>query len=122
MLRILKLGNIVYENFEPKTFVATEYDENGMPTKFEEKWIIPTDLDTLKSAFIDTVKWQASNKLKETDWTVVKCTELGLNIEEKYPQIYQLRNNIRNWSNEKEQEINSATTLEELLNIDIKIP
>ena len=112
MIRIIKLGNLIYENIEPKTI-----DENG-----NEIWNIPNDLDQLKQAYIDTVKWQANQKLKETDWVVVKCTELGKDPSQEYPEVIEQRQAIRDWCNQKEEEINSASSVEELLEMNIKIP
>jgi len=112
MIRIIKLGNLIYENIDPFYI-----DEDG-----NEIWNVPNNLDQLKQAMIDTVKWQANQKLKETDWVVVKCTELGLNPSDKYPEIIQQRQAIRDWSNQKEEEINNATSIDELLKLDVKIP
>ena len=106
----IKLGDKIYDSLVP-----VQYDEEG-----NEVWNIPNDLDQLKQALIDTVKWQANQKLKETDWIVVKCTELGLNPSDKYPEIVQQRQAIRDWSNQKEEEINTATSVDELLQLDIK--
>ena len=110
MIKIIKLNNLIYENIEPFYI-----DENG-----NKIWNIPNDVDSLKAVLIDTVKWQAGLKLKETDWVVVKCTELGLNPSDKYPEIVQQRQAIRDWSNQKEEEINTATSVDELLQLDIK--
>ena len=112
MIKIIKLGDYIYENIEPYYI-----DENG-----NQVWNIPNDLDQLKQAYIDTVKWQAWNKLRETDWVIVKCAELGLNPSEVYPDIVNQRQQIRDWSDQKEEEINNATSVEELLQIDIKLP
>ena len=110
MIRIIKLDNLVYENIEP---FYTDEDGNKI-------WNIPNNLDQLKQVYIDTVKWQANQKLKETDWIVVKCTELGLNPSDKYPEIIEQRQAIRDWSNQKEEEINNANSIDELLQLDIK--
>ena len=112
MIRIIKLGNYVYENIEPYYV-----DENG-----NEVWNVPNDLTQLKQAYIDTVRWQANLELKKTDWVVVKCTELGLNPADEYPEIIEKRRAIRDWCNQKEEEINSASSVEELLELDVKIP
>ena len=111
MIRIIKLGNLIYENIEP-----FHIDENG-----NKIWNIPSDLNQLKQAMIDTVKWQANQKLKETDWVVVKCTELGLNPSDKYSEIVKQRQAIRDWSNQKEEEINNIDTIDGLLKLDIKL-
>ena len=111
MIRIIKLGNTIYENIEPYYI-----DESG-----NKVWNIPNDLETLKQAYIDTVRWQAFNELKKTDWVVVKCMELGLNVQEAYPDIAAQRQEIRDWCNQKEEEINAATSVDELLALDIKL-
>jgi len=67
MIRILKLGNIIYENFEPKQLIPV-YDEDGNIVDYQEVWTIPTDIDTLKQAVIDTLIWlekQRVNKILE---------------------------------------------------------
>jgi len=112
MIRVIKLGNVIYENIEPYYI-----DENG-----NKVWNIPTDINKLKQALVDTVKWQAHKKLQETDWIVVKCMEQGLNPAKEYPDVVEQRRRIRDWCNQKEEEINSAKTISELLEIDVKIP
>lgn len=111
MLKIIKLGNSIYEHIEPFTV-----DEDG-----NEAWSVPNDINELKAALIDTVKWQAGHNLKDTDWAVVKCTELGLVLADKYPDIATNREAIRQWSNDKEAEINACAGVEELLALDIKL-
>jgi len=56
MIRIIKLGNLIYENIEPKTI-----DENG-----NEIWNIPSDFDTLKSAIEDTLGWLVFNNIQKS--------------------------------------------------------
>ena len=112
MIKIIKLGKAIYENIEPKTI-----DQDG-----NEIWNIPNDLKQLKQAFIDTVKWQANQSLKETDWIIVKCTELGKDPSQEYPEVIEQRQAIRDWCNQKEEEINNASSIEELLQVDIKLP
>jgi len=111
MLSKIKLGNCIYENIEPKTI-----DENG-----NEIWNIPNDLEQLKQAYIDTLKWQAHRKLRETDWVIIKCVELHKDPSQEYPEIIEQRQTIRDWCDQKEEEINNATSIEELLEIDIKL-
>jgi len=112
MIKIIKLGDMVYENIEPFWV-----DENG-----NQVWNVPNDIEQLKQALIDTVKWQAWMKLKDTDWVVTKCIELGLDVATKYPDIASKRQAVREWSNQKEEEIKACNTIEELLVLDIKIP
>ncbi|ADU96037.1 hypothetical protein Theam_0063 [Thermovibrio ammonificans HB-1] len=47
MLKLIKIGNLIYQNIEPKTV-----DENG-----NEIWNIPQDETELKSCFKDTLDW-----------------------------------------------------------------
>jgi len=112
IIRIIKFGDVVYENIEPYYI-----DENG-----NKVWNIPTDINELKQALIDTVRWQAHKKLQETDWVVIKCMEQGLNPAEEYPDVVEQRQKIRDWCNQKEEEIQNAGTIDELLKIDVKIP
>ena len=112
MVHIIKLGNTIYESIEPYYI-----DENG-----NKVWDIPTNISELKQALIDTVRWQAHKKLQETDWVVVKCMEKGLNPAEEYPDVVEQRQKIRDWCDQKEEEINNAKTISELLEIDVKIP
>ena len=44
--------------------------------------------------------------LRKTDWTVVKCLELGIAISEKYPDIHQQRTQARAQINQNEQQMN----------------
>ena len=114
MIRIIKLGDLVYQNIEPKYV-----DEKG-----NEVWNIPNNIDELKSAFINTVNWIVHQELKKTDWIVVKLTELGqlLNPSDKYKDILTKREQIRKWSNQKRDEINSQQTIEDLVKVDLTLP
>jgi len=124
MIRILKIGEVIYENFEEKTYVAVDFDEEGNPTKFQEVWTIPTDLEALKSVAIDTIKWLANVELRKTDWVAIKCAELKVDPAEEYSDVVTKRQAIRDWSNKKEQEVRSAQSFEELLEVirDLRIP
>jgi len=67
MVRILKLGNTIHENFEPKQLIPV-YDEQGNIVDYQEVWTIPTDINILKQAVIDTLIWlekQRVNKILE---------------------------------------------------------
>ena len=111
MIKLIKIDNLVYQNIEPKSI-----DENG-----QEVWSIPQDFETLKYCAIDTIKWQAGQKLKETDWVVTKIAEIqvtGGDVEsakEKYADVLKEREAIRAKSNELEAKINACGTYEELL-------
>ncbi len=55
MIRLIKLGNFIYENIEPKMI-----DENG-----NEIWNVPNDELALKTAFKDTIDWYTDRYIKE---------------------------------------------------------
>ncbi len=55
MVKIIKLGNLIYENIEPKII-----DENG-----NENWNIPNDLIQLKTALSDTLTWLEKQRLNQ---------------------------------------------------------
>lgn len=55
MIKILKIGDTVYQNFEEKTF-----DEQG-----NEIWNIPTDVEEFKKLVIDTINWQIGDNVKK---------------------------------------------------------
>ncbi len=63
MIKILKIGNTIYENFNIKTSVPTAFDENGNPTQFEEKAILNLTLDELKEVVKDTLLWLQKQRL-----------------------------------------------------------
>lgn len=44
--------------------------------------------------------------LKKTDWIVSKCTEIGLNIQEEYPEYYSQRKIAREAINTLEKKLN----------------
>ena len=113
IVKIIKIGENIFENI-PAWF----QDEEG-----NQIWNVPSDLNVLKQALIDTVKWQAHQELKKTDWVVVKLAETGqLGQTTQYDTVLQKRQQIRDWANQKEQEIQDCQTVDELLALDIKLP
>jgi len=103
-MKILKIETTIYQCIELKDLGL----ENITVSDLQEK-------------MVDTVKWQSGHKLKSTDWAVVKCTELEMKITEKYPDIANERAEIRQWSNDTEENILSCTSIEELVALDIKL-
>jgi hypothetical protein len=81
-----------------------------------------SDLNAMKDLFIKTVRYQAWNELRKTDYYVAYCLEEGLIFDSKYPTIATLRDNIRSWAYATETAINNATTLDELFAIYIVLP
>ncbi len=49
---------------------------------------------------------QYKKLLRDTDWTVVKCLELGIKVGEKYPEIHRQRTKARAQINKDEQQMN----------------
>lgn len=83
-------------------------------------------LEERKKDLINLLKYTVYNVLSQTDWAIIKCQELGLNLQETYPEICQFRQTIRRKNQKIEEMIAQATTLEELsaieqmiVNIDI---
>jgi len=55
MIKQLKKGNNIYQNFEEKTV-----SEDGVET-----WNIPTDVEEFKALAIDTINWQIGDNVKK---------------------------------------------------------
>jgi hypothetical protein len=96
-------------------------DENGNITiKSQEQ-----KLQELKNQKLEYLKKYVYSLLFPTDYVITKIAEAqvnGLSISDlltQYQDILTQRQNIRNWNNQKEQEINNATTIEELNNINL---
>lgn len=75
-------------------------------------------IEEKKTDLINLLKVTVNTILSRTDWAVIKCQELGLNLQEHYPEICNFRNTIRNKNQEIEQMIAQATSLEELQEIE----
>ena len=56
MIKIIKIGNLIYQNIEAKTI-----DENG-----NEVWNIPSDPVELKAALADTLGWIVGQNIVKT--------------------------------------------------------
>jgi hypothetical protein len=55
MIKVIKIGNLVYQGIEVKTV-----DENG-----NETWNIPNNLETLRTCTIDTLNWLIGQEVKK---------------------------------------------------------
>ena len=55
MIKVIKLGDSIYQNYEEKTI-----NDNG-----QEVWNIPTDLTKLKTIATDTIDWVAGDRVKK---------------------------------------------------------
>ena len=66
MISILKVGQNQYlENFEPVTLEPTAFDEQGNPTEFQERWVIPRDPLELARLMADTLVWLAKQRVQK---------------------------------------------------------
>jgi hypothetical protein len=56
MIKVIKIGTLVYQNIEAKTI-----DENG-----NEVWNIPNDVESLRKCVIDTINWLIGQEIKNS--------------------------------------------------------
>ena len=54
MIKLIKIGNLVYQGFQEKVI-----DENG-----KETWNIPTDIEEFRKIVIDTINWKIGQDIK----------------------------------------------------------
>ena len=54
MIKIIKINNLIHQNFKEKSF-----DENG-----KETWNIPTDIEEFRKIVIDTINWKIGQDIK----------------------------------------------------------
>jgi len=57
MIRIIKLGDVIYQGIEPKVWKTEELDNPDSPTKLVYNPILPSDPKSLKNALVDTLGW-----------------------------------------------------------------
>lgn len=123
MIDIIKVGDTVYERVEERIEEPIKFDEEGFPVEFREIWNpdIPSSLEGLRNALLETVRWQAFTKLKPTDWIIVKSTELKVDANIGYPNEVKARQEIRDWCNKKEKEIQACKSIDALIALRIRI-
>lgn len=123
MIKLLKVGNTIYENYELKQFMPIEFDEEGNPTKFEEVYII--DIQNLRNYIEDTVLWYAKiiveRKLNEMHYYSLEDVLIyrDKNIQEAidlYNWYINFDNLVWNWI----ENVLPNTPDNELQDIDIK--
>lgn len=88
--------------------------ENPNELKIQDGMIVPKSqeeiLQPLKEQAIQQLNAMLYQKLQPTDWIIVKCTELNLDIEQEYPAEAQRRLQLRTlFSNLEEQLLNSLS-------------
>jgi hypothetical protein len=64
MIKLIKIGNLIYRNIEPKVLVPVQFNEEGFPVKYKEKWVIPNDVKELKFCILDTLGWLVDQKIQ----------------------------------------------------------
>lgn len=64
MIKIIKINNLIHQNFKEKSF-----DENG-----KETWNIPTDVEEFRKIVIDTINWWIGNKVKKQTGNFTKLS------------------------------------------------
>ncbi|HFQ5435209.1 TPA: hypothetical protein ACGUMO_000822 [Vibrio vulnificus] len=83
------------------TTVGNAYEE----FIFSSESVIETDLTILKAEKITEIKAEAERRIKLLDWRLERAKEreiLGITGEETLIDLYRLKENIRQWSNEQE--------------------
>ena len=58
MIKIIKIGETIYQNIEPKSIFVNEETEEVV-----EQWNIPNDPETLKTCLQDTLAWIVGRKI-----------------------------------------------------------
>lgn len=104
---------VVFENLTIHD-VDKLYVENG---EIKVK-TIEEILEKRKQDLLNLLRITVYNVLSQTDWVVIKCQELGLEIQKEYPEICRFRQTIRMKNQKIEEMIVQATTLEELSTIE----
>lgn len=64
MVKLIKIGDLVYQNAEEKTI-----DENG-----NEVWNIPSTVEELQPVVLDTINWWVGQKVKSTTGDYAKMS------------------------------------------------
>ncbi len=117
MIRIIKLGNLIYENIEVKKID---------PETNTEIWNIPNDLTELKTALTDTLAWLEKRRLEEV---LDRYQYNGLADVQFYAgQSDTEAQSILSWYSEYDNliwsyidnDLAAFTTVDELLQIDMK--
>lgn len=87
--------------------------ENGQIKEKSESVIV----QEMKENLLNELRHKVYNLLQPSDWVIIKCTELGIDMNVEYREIYHKRQAIRQANNTLESRINSATSIKELIEI-----
>jgi hypothetical protein len=105
---------------ESRTAIGVEWQPD--PPAYDQRFwwgyteggeLIPKDLDQLKEQWISAVKQTAGSLLASTDWMVTRAQDPS-SLREVPADVLAARTLIREKSNEKEQAIQAAASVEEL--------
>jgi len=100
MIKVIKLGDSIYNGIEYNGIEEKTIDKKG-----NETWNIPTDLDKLKKAAIDTINWIAGDRIKkavQNNITLLNASNskaivlLGKIINSLNPDLSKLTDNEKN--------------------------
>lgn len=113
MIRIIKLGNLIYENIEPKVI-----DEN-------EVWNVPQNEEQLRTCMIDTLNWLTDRYFyaeAEKRGGYKNMGEINYDADQGDPDAQFLRKLYDAiWAKEEELEgLIGQKTFDELLALDLK--
>ncbi|MEM4620949.1 MAG: hypothetical protein QW607_12155 [Desulfurococcaceae archaeon] len=108
---------VVFEDFNIHDWDKLYIDENGeIKVKSEEQILVEK-----KRMLLESLKQKVFSMLSQTDWVLTKCSELGVNPNDLYPDVMSQRRRIRGLNDELEEKIKEAKTLQELEEIEQEI-
>lgn len=81
-----------------------DLDQNGNLVQRAESEFKKSKLDRGKKEALEEIE-KCKSYLNETDWIIAKCSELGINVQKKYPEYYIQRENARKRINSLESEL-----------------
>ena len=118
MIRIIKLGNLIYENIEPKTI-----DENG-----NEIWNVPNTVPELQTALSDTLVWlekeRVNNILDQYQYNGLADVQFYANQATPDTEAQAILNWYQAYDdaiwNYIDNDLQNITNLDDLLALDIK--
>jgi hypothetical protein len=116
----LKVNNYGHSNLPLNTLITID---NGTIIQNTEQQI----LQNLQKQKLQNLSIYVASLLQPTDYIIIKMAESQLTnnnippgLQTKYANQLQQRANIRKWNDDMEQAINNATTIEQLLAINIE--
>jgi len=67
MIKLLKVGDVIYSDVEPVVMQPSKFDESGMPVEFTQvkNPILPDTVEELRELFKDTLDWYTSRYVQK---------------------------------------------------------